>query len=317
MVKKVKIVAIVQCRLGSIRFPKKVLSLIEGKPAINHLLTRLSRSKMITEVLTAIPKNKDNNILHRYLRDLNFRVFRGSEENVLKRYYEAAKSINAEVIIRITGDCPLVDYGMIDNLLLKFLKGDYDYLSNNNPPTYPDGFDVEIFKFKTLKETIKNAKSSYEKEHVTPFMQKSKKFKKINVFSKIDYSRYRLTLDEEEDLKLIRKIFKKFNKKSHFTYKEVVKFLIKNPKLVNLNKHLERNAGGNFSSGQKLWNKSKKIIPGGTMLFSKRPDLFLPNRWPTYYKKAKGCKIWDLNNKMYYDMSAGMGVGNSVCPGIF
>ena len=118
-------------------------------------------------------------------------------------------------------------------------------------------------------------------------------------------------MDEEEDLNLIRKIFKNFRNNKKFTFKDVIKFLINNPHIASENQNLIRNEGSLISSGQKLWKKSKKIIPGGTMLFSKRPDLFLPDKWPTYYSKAKGCKIWDLDGKRYFDLSL-MGIGTNV-----
>ncbi len=308
---KIKISAIVQCRLDSIRLKRKALSNIEGKTSIIHLFNRLSFSKKLDEIIFAIPRNKENDELNRILKKEKCKIFRGSEKNVLERYFRAANKFKSDIIVRITGDCPLVDSQMLDNLLKKFQNENLDYLSNNNPPTYPDGFDIEIFNFKTLKETFLKAKSNFDQEHVTPFMKRSKKIKKYNQQFTSDYSKFRVTLDEEEDLNLIRKIFKNFRNNKKFTFKDVIKFLINNPHIASENQNLIRNEGSLISSGQKLWKKSKKIIPGGTMLFSKRPDLFLPDKWPTYYSKAKGCKIWDLDGKRYFDLSL-MGIGTNV-----
>jgi len=185
---KIKIKAIVQCRLGSIRLKRKALSVIERKTAIIHLLRRLKFSKKLNEIIFAIPKNKENDELYKTLKKEKCRIYRGSEKNVLERYFRAANKFKADIIVRITGDCPLVDSQMLDELLKKFQKENYDYLSNNNPPTYPDGFDIEIFNFKTLKETFLKAKSSFDQEHVTPYMKRSKKFIKYNHKLSTDFS---------------------------------------------------------------------------------------------------------------------------------
>ena len=125
--------------------------------------------------------------MNRILKKEKCKIFRGSEKNVLERYFRAANKFKSDIIVRITGDCPLVDSQMLDNLLKKFQNENLDYLSNNNPPTYPDGFDIEIFNFRTLKETFLKAKSNFDQEHVTPFMKRSKKIKKYNQQFTSDY----------------------------------------------------------------------------------------------------------------------------------
>ena len=167
---------ILQARQSSTRFPNKVLQKISGVPLIIFLLKRLIKCKRIDKVITAIPKNKKNQTLRKLLKRNNYEYFEGSEKNVLERFYLCAKKYNAKNIIRITADCPLSDPQLIDKFIRIFEKKKVDYLSNGNPPTFPDGYDIEIFKFEALKESFLKAKSLYEKEHVTPYIKKITSF---------------------------------------------------------------------------------------------------------------------------------------------
>ena len=192
----------------------------------------------------------------------------------------------------------------------KFEKGNYDYVSNINPPTFPDGMDLEIFNFSSLKKTFLNAKSNHDTEHVTPYILKNSKFKKFNFIYKENLSNIRLTVDEEIDFKLIEKIIKKY-RNFNFTFKNIVKLYKRNKKFFHINLHLKRNEGTHMNIGEKYWRRAQKIIPGGSMLFSKNPDLYLPKLWPAYFKKAKGINIWGLDGKKYLDMNL-MGVGTNI-----
>jgi len=140
---------------------------------IGVILSRLSRSKFINETIVATSINVENDILEKHVLDKGYRVSRGSEENVLERFYEAAKLSSADIIIRITADCPFVDAGLLDEMIEDFLNSNVDYESNTMPPSYPDGLDIEIFNFNTLHATFKNAKEKYDKEHVTLFIRSS------------------------------------------------------------------------------------------------------------------------------------------------
>jgi len=186
-----------------------------------------------------------------------------------------------------------------------------DYCSNINPPTFPDGLDVEVFKFSVLKEAYINAKKSTERDHVTPFIINNKKFKKFNLKNPIDYSSLRLTLDEKEDFILIAKIIKYFKNNLDFNLKNLLDLYKKKKFFFSINNHLVRNEGYNLNTGQKMWKRAKNVIPGGTMLFSKNPDLFLPKFWPAYFEKTKGCNVWDLEGRKYFDFSM-MGVGTNI-----
>ncbi len=307
---KSNITIIIQARLNSTRLPGKVLKKISNKTVIEIIHERISKSKFKNQIIFAIPNNKKNSKLKNFLKNKHLDYFEGSEKNVLDRYYKCAKKNKSQIIVRITADCPLIDSNMLDKCLKIFIKEKIDMLNNVCPPTFPDGLDISIFNYKTLHQTWKNAKTDFDKEHVTPFMLRNKKVKKLNYSSKINFASERWTLDTEKDLIVIKNIFKRF-KDFHFSWKDVLKIKKKFPEDFIANQYSIRNEGINSSSGQKLWKKAINIIPGGCMLFSKNPNLHLPNLWPTYYSRTLGSKIWDLDNKKFLDMYL-MGVGTNM-----
>ena len=309
--KKNRIVAIVQARLTSKRFPGKVLKKIGEHTIISCIYERLKKSKLIDEVVFTIPSNKKNNQLAEYLKKIKAKTIKGSEENVLSRYFESAKKTNATIIIRITADCPLTDPEMVDKMILRFLKKPkVEYLSNTQPPTFPDGFDIEIFSFNALKKSMNIPLSNFEKEHVTPFIKSSKNIIKENFSNKHDLSFIKLSVDTIRDLRNVKKVFKYFKKKKHFSFEDIQRSPILNKTFLN-NFKTKKQIETKVQIGQKLWEKAKKIIPGGNMLLSKNPDRFLPGAWPTYYKKAKGCTITDFDGNKFIDVSL-MGVGTNI-----
>jgi glutamate-1-semialdehyde 2,1-aminomutase len=307
----VNIVAIVQARMGSTRLPGKVMMKINNTPMIGLLFERLSKSKKITKIVLATSINVNNNPLERYVNSLNYTVYRGDESNVLDRYYQAAKQENADVVVRITGDCPLIDGGLIDEVITGFINSDADYASNREPPTYPDGLDVEVISIKALEEAHKKAKERFQREHVTPYIINSNTYKKFYLKNSKDLSAERWTVDEPEDFIIVKYIFNYFHPKINFSWRKIIELKENNPKLFTANEHLIRNEGASMGKGQKLWKRAKRVIPGGNMLLSKQSEMFLPNQWPSYFQKAKGCKVWDLDGREYTDMSI-MGIGTNV-----
>ena len=306
MVKKK--VAIIQARTNSIRLPSKILYKINGMPIIEILYKRLKKSKELDAVVIATTKKSKD--LIQFLKKKKIDYFIGSEKNVLNRYYKAAVKYDADVILRVTADGILADPILIDHFLKKFKKTKVDYLSNQQPVSYPDGLDIEIFNFKSLKHADSFAKKNYDKEHVTPFIQNNKIFKKCNIEYKSDLSKIRLTLDEIEDFESLKKIFNFFEPNIFFKWEKIVS-AIKNEKLNLTNTHLKRNEGSHMTNSKKLWKRAKKIIPGGNMFLSKRPELFHPEKWPAYFKKSSGINIWDIDGKKYKDLSL-MGVGCNI-----
>ncbi|EOQ88129.1 cytidylyltransferase [Leptospira yanagawae serovar Saopaulo str. Sao Paulo = ATCC 700523] len=305
-----KVVAIIQARLGSTRLPNKVMKEVNGKPLIEILLSRLSKSKSINQIVIATSINKENDLLQKFVEKLGYKVYRGSEQNVLERYYLAAKETGADVVIRITGDCPLIDPKVVDEVVSEFLKGGVDYCSNINPPTYPDGLDTEVFSFLALERAYKEATLDSEREHVTPYIRESDSFKKSNVFFSKDHSAERWTVDEPADFKLISQILDHFHPDLSFSWLDVLNLKTIIPNIFSINQEINRNEGQIMGTGQKLWKRAKHIIPGGNMLLSKRSEMFLPEKWPSYFSKAKGCTVWDLDGKEYIDMSI-MGIGTN------
>lgn len=306
-----KIVALVQARMGSKRLPEKVMkNVLPEQPLIKVLLKRLSQSKKIEEIVVATSSDASSDRLEKYVRSLGYNVFRGSENNVLERYFYAAKENNADIVVRITGDCPLVDATLVDQCIEQFIETNVDYLSNTNPPTYPDGLDVEVFSFTALEQAYKEAVSDFDKEHVTPYLRNPDLFKQAAFSNAIDYSLLRWTVDEQVDLDVIKNVYEHFAPDIFFNWQDVIVLQKSHPDLFIKNQCVVRNSGSNMSSGQKLWLRAKDVIPGGNMLLSKRAEMFLPEKWPAYFSKAKGCTVWDLDNVQYTDMSI-MGIGTN------
>lgn len=306
-----KVVAIVQARMESTRLPNKVMRTIQGQPMIELLLQRLSKSARIDKIVLATSNHIRNQPLVQLVENHGISVYRGSEEDVLDRYYQAAKLYSADIVVRITGDCPLIDAELVSKLVHEFEKLDVDYLSNTIVPTYPDGLDIEVFSFAALEKAASEATLPEAREHVTPYLKDSGFFQISNYINSEDLSAERWTVDEPEDFEVISSVFEHFNPRKNFTWLEVLALTKQQPKIFQRNQHLIRNEGASLGAGQKLWRRAKRVIPGGNMLLSKRPEMFLPGKWPTYFSKAKGCKVWDLDGNEFIDMSM-MGIGTNM-----
>jgi len=306
---------IVQARLGSTRLPNKVLKKIyKEKTVLEIIYKRLLKSKLADEIIFAIPDNKENLALKIFIKNkIKCKIFLGSEDNVLNRYYLSSKSSKSDVIVRITADCPLVDTQLIDQSILVLKNQKLDYVYNGFPHTFPDGFDIEVFSFKALKLANQKAKSKIQKEGVTKYFRDNiKHFKTKHIKCLIpNISNLRLTIDEQIDLELIIDIFNHFKPDIYFGLNEIAILSKKNPKLFKKNSGIKINEGSSLDINQKLWKRAKSIIPGGNSLLSKNPDLFLPGAWPTYFSKCKKINIWDLNNKKFTDMCT-MSVGTNI-----
>ena len=167
-----KITVLIQARTGSSRLPRKVLAEIENKKLIWHVINRVKHIKSVEQIALITTTNKDDQILLDIAEENGILGFAGDEFDVLNRHFQCAKKINADPIIRITSDCPLIDPYIVEDMLTIFLKNDYDYVSNVTPPTFPDGLDTEIFSFNTLEKAVHEAKLASEREHVTPYISK-------------------------------------------------------------------------------------------------------------------------------------------------
>lgn len=306
-----KVIALVQARGGSTRLPNKVMKTIRGQPMIGLLLQRLSLSQTLDGVVVATSEAQSSDELFDYVTSIGFACYRGSEGDVLDRFHKAAAYHSADVVVRITGDCPLVDAELVDDCVSTLITLDADYLSNVHPPTFPDGLDVEVFRFSALEKANRDAQSLHDREHVTPYIVDNKEFNKQSLSCEHNLADKRWTVDEEEDFSVISNIFEHFLPRIDFTWKEVLAMETRFPNLFEENKAIRRNEGSSMGAGQKLWKRAKRIIPGGNMLLSKRAELMLPDHWPAYFEKAKGCKVWDLDGREFFDVGL-MGVGTNI-----
>ena len=283
-----KIIGIVQARLGSKRFPRKELEPIDGTPLIDILLQRLSKSRYLTQIVIATTDAPIDDELVKHLQNNNHTVFRGSESDVLSRYAATAEAFEADAIVRITGDCPLIDPDLVDLVIARFKKDDVDYTSNIDPATYPDGLDVEVFSRDALDRMHLNASTKIHREHVTMYLRESYSFSKSNVENSVDHSNERWTVDVPQDVIVVQNILRHFSPRLDFGWKEVTELCATRPELFIENRTIERNEGMKMGTGQKLWQRATRVIPGGNMLLSKRPEMFLPEHWPAYFTKTRG-----------------------------
>lgn len=238
------VVCIIQARMGSTRLPGKVMLDLCGETVLGHVIERVKKVENIDEIVVATTTKEDDSIIVEEALKYGVKVFRGSEEDVLSRYYYAAKENEADVVVRITSDCPLIDPEIVDEMLNKFKslykKNEVDYLSNTLDRTFPRGLDTEVFSFKQLEVAYSKAKEKYQREHVTPFIYENSN----NIFyykNDIDYSKYRWTLDTKEDFELISKIYEELYKEQHdFYLNDIIELFRIKPELFNINSHIEQ-----------------------------------------------------------------------------
>ena len=220
---------IIQARMGSSRFPGKVLKKINKKPLLAYQIERVKLSKKYDNLVVATSNLEKDKPIVEFCKKKNINYFLGSEKNVLKRFYDCAIHYKANLIIRLTADCPLVDPKVIDKVITLYKKEKVDYAANTIPPNtrkWPDGSDVEVFSINSLKLAFQNAISIEDKEHVTFYIWKNKKFRLAQLDNRLDWSKYRYTVDYEEDYRVVKKIFYLMSKKKlKGTTEEIVKLL--------------------------------------------------------------------------------------------
>lgn len=240
-----KNLAILQARCSSTRLPGKVLKTLEGRAMIDQQIARVLRSKRLDQLVVATSVDASDDPLADHLEKQGIAVFRGSLNDVLDRFYQAALVHRAPTIIRLTGDCPLFDAGVLDELIEFFEKGDYDYASNAIEATYPDGLDAEIFRFSALESAWKKAQLPSEREHVTPYIHKrSEPFTIGHMKNSIDYSGQRWTVDNPEDFEMVKRVYAElYPKNPSFDWKDVLALLEQHPEIREINTGIQRNEG--------------------------------------------------------------------------
>lgn len=243
---EVKTVVVTQVRMGSTRLPGKVLLEVNKTPLLKIHLDRLSESKNADKIIVATTSNSDDDIIEKLASGWGYEVFRGSENDVLDRFYQAVKYLNPEWVVRVTSDSPLIDPLLIDKVIGITKANLKDYGSNVLDETFPDGQDVEVFKFTALEMAWKDAKKDSEREHVTPFIRNNSDLNGGNIYSAIsvkndiDFSKIRITVDEKRDFELINKIVCEIG--TNKSWQEYVDFILKY-NLTNINGNIIRNEG--------------------------------------------------------------------------
>lgn len=311
------IIAVIQARMGSTRLPGKVLAELGGAPLLERMVDRAAKSTLLDGICIATSDRLEDRRVLELAQRIGVDAYVGSENDVLDRMVKAARQQGASTVVRLTGDCPLLDPQVIDKAVGLFLDGEWDYVSNTLLPTYPDGLDVEVVSMEALETALREALLPSEREHVTPFIKnRPERFRLHNFRHERDLSHLRFTVDAPEDLLFVRTLYARLANEM-VPLSEMLDILDQEPGLLVVNQAYKRDEGYAKSlkeddmkkaqaaacTGQTLYEEAKRLIPGGTQLLSKRPEMFLPDHWPSYYAKASGVEITDLDGNVYYDMS--------------
>lgn len=235
---------IIQARTGSSRLPNKVLKDLCGRPMLQHIIERTLLCKKVDKVMVATTVRKEDNTIDSLCRRVGLDCYRGSENDVLDRYYQVAKQFEPVNIIRVTADCPLIDPDIIDEIVEIHEKGAYDYTSNTLKETYPDGLDTEVFKYSILKEAWEKASMASEREHVTPYIKFKEEFKRYSVERSPSLAEKRWTVDTDKDYEMISMIYNELYRDGQFfKTQDVLEVLIRHPEIEEINANTIRNEG--------------------------------------------------------------------------
>jgi len=238
------ITAIIQARMTSTRLPGKVLKTVLGKPLLEYQIERVRRSTFIDDIVIATTTNDTDDPIVEFCKRIEMKYYRGSEEDVLSRYYETAVENHSDIIIRLTSDCPIIDTNVMDQVIQYYMEhqDQYDYVSNTLIRSYPRGMDTEVFSFKVLEQAYMNASKTYEREHVTPYIyQHPDQFRIKAIKHETDYSQHRWTVDTPEDFDLIKRIIEVlYPINPTFTMNDIIELLNENLDWVKINAHIEQ-----------------------------------------------------------------------------
>lgn len=315
--------ALIQARMGSSRFPGKVLEDLCGHPMLWHVVNRVRRARNLTEVVVATTDQAVDAPIAEFCRREGIGCFRGSEHDVLDRFYRAANASGADVIVRITADCPLIDPSVIERVVERFLRGDCDYASNVLRYTYPDGLDTEVFSFAALERAWREARKPSEREHVTPYLR-TDKFRTANVVSDtpVTPEKYRWTVDHPADLEFVRSVYRAFSQNGEFGLQDVFDLLKERPDLATIQAETIPNEGyykslyqqaksgvapkRRLAQSQAWLERAKKVIPGCAQTFSKGYTQYVQGVAPIFLQRGKGCRVWDVDGNEYIDYVQGL-----------
>jgi glutamate-1-semialdehyde aminotransferase/spore coat polysaccharide biosynthesis protein SpsF (cytidylyltransferase family) len=315
------IVAIIQARMGSSRFPGKTLADLAGRPMLARVVERVSQARSVDRVVVATSTAPQDDPITEFCRREQIACFRGSEDDVLDRFYEAGIKQGADVVVRITADCPLIDPDIIDRVVERFQRGDCDYASNALRYTYPDGLDTEVFSMAALQQAWREAKKPAEREHVTPYLRAGK-FRVVNVENTMAGRPQRWTVDHPADLEFVRGVYRAFGGRTDFRYEEITQLLKERPELAATQTETITNEGYYRSlyqqakagaapklrrtKSQEWFARSKKVIPGCAQTFSKGYTQYVQDVAPLFLERGLGCRVWDVDGNQYIDYVQGL-----------
>ena len=237
--------AIIQARCGSTRFPNKVFALIDGKPLLWHVVNRLKYATKIDDIIVATTVSEKDNKIEEWCKEYNVHCFRGSEENVLNRYYSASEAFPSDYVVRITADDPFKEPKVIDAVITKLIEEGYDHVTNNLPPSFPEGLDCEAFKKSALDRSEKEAETAFEREHVTQYIYHHPEIFKIgNVSNGENLSYLRWTVDKDVDFEMVKAVYAHRNpaNKGILLMAEILDILKTHPEIEKINSEVERSA---------------------------------------------------------------------------
>lgn len=320
------IVAIIQARMTSTRLPAKVLADIVGHPMLWHVVNRVRLARSIDQVVVATSIEPADDAIAQFCRDHRIEYFRGSEVDVLDRFYQAAKSCDARIVVRITADCPLIDPHVIDTVVNTFCAGGADYVTNTLRYTYPDGLDTEVCSFAALETAWNEAHRASEREHVTSYLRNSGRFRVANVESDNEVSarHLRWTVDEPHDLEFVRAIYSRLwpQQQAHFFLADILQLLEREPQIMKINQGIPRNEGyytslmneppvnpqpRELKRSYALKVKATRLIPSGSQTFSKSPSQFVQGVAPVFLSRGQGSYVWDVDGNQYIDYAMALG----------
>ncbi len=317
------VVAIIQARMGSSRLPGKSLANIENHPMLWHVIDRVKRARLIDRVVVATSTAPADDAIEALCQELGVPCHRGSESDVLDRFYAAATKEKAAQVVRITADCPLIDPEIVDRVVRRFQRGDVDYVSNAMVRSYPDGLDTEVFSFSVLERAWREAHKTAEREHVTPYLR-SGQFRTANVENQTArvHQHHRWTVDEPADLEFVRAVYQALRENPIFGMEDILHLLDANPGLEKMNSEIVSNSGYYKSlyadayatavplrplgQSQAWLERARRVIPGASQTFSKGANQHVFGVAPVFLARGKGCRVWDVDGNEYIDYIQGL-----------
>ena len=312
--------AIIQARMGSARLPGKMLMDLAGRPVLAHVVAAARAIAGVDKVVVATSVEVGDDALAQWCDDHDVACFRGSEKDVLERFTGAARAHGADVVLRLTGDCPLLDPEIAGQVLALLIEGGADYASNVDPASWPDGLDCEAMTMAALETAAAEARRPSDREHVTPFLRNTKaRFSTLNLTCSVPgLARHRWTLDKADDLAFLEKVAAHLPGDRPVSMTAVLAILRDHPELVHGNR-AARNEGFDasvaaepldrertYEASHKMLTRAEAVVPLGSQTFSKSRIQLPPGESPLFLTHGEGGRVWDVDGNEYVDMVSGL-----------